>query len=651
MTGADPTGADPTVGARRASSKVAADRVALPVGVLVGVIVATAASVGIAARLVPADGRDPSWAMLGGAVSGALAVGALRSVSVRSTTRWMVIIGALLLLRFGSLAIDDASGALLMLGWIAASATALVLAARSERWMWRQGTMVSGAGSRGGRSSGGGGRLVRIVVVVVCLVAAAGVGLGPAVAQGFSNGPSLGDRPSFERGSIGSAVAATERLDMRTRPRLSDAVVLSVATALPSFWRSQTFDEWDGQQWTRSVRDLTVVPESGTITPPDDDLVSAAATSITQEVTVEAPYLSALPTAPSAVSVDAPTTLLQWEDGSVATNLALGKGARYRVESRQRRDLTPDLLRSTEAAEIPADLTARYASDPVTTERVRRLALEITAGASTAYDKARAIESWLDANTRYSLDAPVAPSDADVVDDFLFVSKLGWCEQIASSFTVLLRASGVPARLAVGYVPEGRDPVTQRFLVRERDAHAWTEVWFAGVGWVPFDPTAGVTLAGDTPESFGSQLSRYGSWVLLGLALVLGLWSALVDGATALVRAIVRLGRARPSGRRSRRRGPVSWPAETELALERLGRRWGRDRGPAETTTSYARALGVHVGDDRLGAVGELVDRARFAAQPPGDEERAAVAAVLETVDASAATSSPGEPVRPTARR
>ena len=135
MTGADPTGADPTVGARRASSKVAADRVALPVGVLVGVIVATAASVGIAARLVPADGRDPSWAMLGGAVSGALAVGALRSVSVRSTTRWMVIIGALLLLRFGSLAIDDASGALLMLGWIAASATALVLAARSARWM------------------------------------------------------------------------------------------------------------------------------------------------------------------------------------------------------------------------------------------------------------------------------------------------------------------------------------------------------------------------------------------------------------------------------------------------------------------------------------------------------------------------------------
>jgi hypothetical protein len=59
----------------------------------------------------------------------------------------------------------------------------------------------------------------------------------------------------------------------------------------------------------------------------------------------------------------------------------------------------------------------------------------------------------------------------------------------------------------------------------------------------------------------------------------------------------------------------------------------------------------VHVGDDRLGAVGELVDRARFAAQPPGDSERAAVAAVLEMVDASAATSSPGEPVRPTARR
>ena len=87
MTGADSTGTDPTVGARRASPKVAADRVALPVGVLVGDIVATAASVGIAARLVPADGRDPSWAMLGGAVSGALAVGAMAAGALEQIER------------------------------------------------------------------------------------------------------------------------------------------------------------------------------------------------------------------------------------------------------------------------------------------------------------------------------------------------------------------------------------------------------------------------------------------------------------------------------------------------------------------------------------------------------------------------------------
>ncbi len=89
------------------------------------------------------------------------------------------------------------------------------------------------------------------------------------------------------------------------------------------------------------------------------------------------------------------------------------------------------------------------------------------------------------------------PDGADAVDDFLFESKLGFCEQIASTLVIMLRSQGVPARLATGYVPGERDRVAGVWKVRASDAHAWVEVWFPVTGWEAFDPTADVPLAGD----------------------------------------------------------------------------------------------------------------------------------------------------------
>ena len=80
----------------------------------------------------------------------------------------------------------------------------------------------------------------------------------------------------------------------------------------------------------------------------------------------------------------------------------------------------------------------------------------------------------------------------DAVDDFLFVSQRGFCEQIASALTVMLRSQGVPARLATGYLPGERDRVSGVWKVRASDAHAWVEVWFPETGWEAFDPTASV---------------------------------------------------------------------------------------------------------------------------------------------------------------
>ena len=91
----------------------------------------------------------------------------------------------------------------------------------------------------------------------------------------------------------------------------------------------------------------------------------------------------------------------------------------------------------------------------------------------------------------YTLSPPLL-TGAHPTDQFLFQSKRGFCEHYAASFTVLMRAAGIPARVVTGYQGGERNPLNDYYLVRQRDAHAWGEVWLEGQGWVRVDPTAAV---------------------------------------------------------------------------------------------------------------------------------------------------------------
>jgi transglutaminase-like putative cysteine protease len=91
---------------------------------------------------------------------------------------------------------------------------------------------------------------------------------------------------------------------------------------------------------------------------------------------------------------------------------------------------------------------------------------------------------------RYTLEPPLLGRDS--VDDFLFGTRAGFCEHYASAFTVLMRALGIPARIVTGYQGGERNPVDGYWLVRQADAHAWSEVWLDGHGWIRVDPTAAV---------------------------------------------------------------------------------------------------------------------------------------------------------------
>ena len=220
--------------------------------------------------------------------------------------------------------------------------------------------------------------------------------------------------------------------------------------------------------------------------------------------------------------------------------------------------------------------------------------------------------------TTYSIDAPLAPTGVDVVDHFLFVSRQGWCEQVASSLVVLARLDGIPARLATGFVPGDRDPITGQFTVREKDAHAWAEIWFPEVGWVDFDPTAQVPLAGQD----GGEATLV-QWLNDHLVLVA---AGLLLAAVAAVPGVRLVQRAR---RRWRRPTPT-WAASATDRLEHIGAKAGRPRAPSETTTSYGAALGQALEDDRFARVGRVLDDAVFAPDPPTAAERELVAAALD---------------------
>ena len=120
---------------------------------------------------------------------------------------------------------------------------------------------------------------------------------------------------------------------------------------------------------------------------------------------------------------------------------------------------------------------------------VVEIATQVTAGATTAFDKADALRSYFtDTANGFSYSLSVPPGDSgDPLVDFLN-NKQGYCEQYASAMAIMLRAVGVPARVAIGFT-QGEKQSDGSYLISSNDAHAWVEVQFDRAGWVQFDPT------------------------------------------------------------------------------------------------------------------------------------------------------------------
>jgi transglutaminase-like putative cysteine protease len=174
------------------------------------------------------------------------------------------------------------------------------------------------------------------------------------------------------------------------------------------------------------------------------------------------------------------------------------------------RDFPPETLRKA-PQEIPADYRELYLQLPNLDPRVAQLAQSVTARAATEYDRAMAIENYLQSQYGYTLVQP-NPAPEDPLAHFLFARKKGHCEYFATAMTVMLRTLGIPARYVTGFLPGEFNSVGGDYIVRASDAHSWVEVYFPDFGWVTFDPTP---AAAGAPETFFGRIAMYWDWMEL----------------------------------------------------------------------------------------------------------------------------------------
>jgi transglutaminase-like putative cysteine protease len=171
------------------------------------------------------------------------------------------------------------------------------------------------------------------------------------------------------------------------------------------------------------------------------------------------------------------------------------------------RDPEP-LVRDSTSQNYPARVSKLYRQAPPGLDpRIPELAQKIAASAGNSnYARARAVESYLKNNLGYTLELP-GRGVADPLAHFLFVRRKGHCEYFASSMTVMLRTLRIPARVVNGFRGGEYNDLTGSYIVREKDAHSWVEVYFPEYGWVTFDPTP-ASVAEPAPSGW-SRVALY----------------------------------------------------------------------------------------------------------------------------------------------
>ncbi|MCS7259609.1 MAG: transglutaminase domain-containing protein [Anaerolineae bacterium] len=433
--------------------------------------------------------------------------------------------------------------------------------------------------------------------------------------------------------------------------QLGSLVVMEVTSPSGAhYWREVAFDHYTGQGWLNS--DELVVRFGGNALPLAV-IRYQAQMPMTHTVTALLPNMTVLATAGQPVWVSIPARArVNFVQEQLVEGVSYARARRplrtgegYVVATLVSHAMVEQLRQSQTI--YPGWVYERYLQLPDTLpERVYLLAETITAqAADTVYDKASAVEAYLRQTIAYNEQIAPPPAGRDAVDYLLFESREGYCDYYASAMVVLLRAVGIPARLAAGYAPGERQTDGNTFLVRQKDAHTWPEVFFPEYGWIVFEPTAGRSpierpraeetlslfteqppppekpesplpqLSPDTPQPTGdgpsntSPTAMSAPWLLLGAMLV----------SVSLVTFIML----------RRRRRIAARDASVEVLYARVGwlAKWaGVSLQSWQTPFEQAAAIAAVVpgGQAYVWRLAQLVTYARYAARPLRESERSA---------------------------
>jgi transglutaminase-like putative cysteine protease len=277
----------------------------------------------------------------------------------------------------------------------------------------------------------------------------------------------------------------------RELTRTDDAVVLTFRSteSQPDYLRLYALDRFDGDRWTYSdlssgprdkIKDKNLPSAPGLTIPP----AGTTTTKIAIGDRVDMKFLP-LPYPPTRIDIDG-----DWRvhaESLMVYSLRDAAGGRdYTVNSLKVAPSAAQLASAgTAAPEILGQFTRVPSSVP---DKVREIAEDVTHSATSPYEKAMLLQQWFtNGQFIYSLEAPPPKRVSDLMD-FLEGTKAGYCEQFAASMALMARELKIPARVAMGYTP-GAPDAKGNWVVRSRDTHAWPELYFAGIGWVRFEPT------------------------------------------------------------------------------------------------------------------------------------------------------------------
>lgn len=252
------------------------------------------------------------------------------------------------------------------------------------------------------------------------------------------------------------------------------------------YWRGVALDTFDNQSWSKANRSAKEQYAKG-----EREFIQVDFATGRDNLSVQTVYLEPLDTAvlfglPRVVALQTNLPAVYKDTDGSLTFSRTGERISYRVLS-DRATPSIDMLRSDRQA-YSAALTDYLALPEDFDSRISDLAASITADKKNRYDKASAVESYLQSNFSYTLEQKAGGSQP--LSDFLFNVKQGHCEYFATAMAIMLRTQGIATRVVNGFHQGDYNDTAGVYVVRQKNAHSWVEVFFPHENaWVKFDPT------------------------------------------------------------------------------------------------------------------------------------------------------------------